>query len=369
MVTNKWWASQENPLTWRSTRRCTKDTRASIKIAALNIKGYGATAPDHPNNKWLHVNQIMRERKIGILAVGEAHMNKEQCDEIEKLHGSRLKIIYSRRTDTANRGGVAFVLNKSITNTEGLVVHEIVPGHALLLETKWHGSEKLSILAIYAPNDTERENAEFWPKINNFFTRNHTIRRPDTMLGDFNMVEESIDRLPAHLNNWAAINALDDLKTLLQMMDGWRNTFPDTLNYTYKQVSHRGSPPSHSRINRIYMKPTLYEHALEWKIESAGIPTDHKMISVKVSCDKAPMIGKGRWCWPAYIIHDKITKDYIHQRGLKLQNDMDFLQTLNTRSSTDNPQRMWASFKKDIGKMARMRAKITMTNAHYQWQH
>ncbi|KAK0498202.1 hypothetical protein EDD18DRAFT_1103797 [Armillaria luteobubalina] len=39
--------------------RCSKHTKASIKITALNIYGMGNTNTWHPDNKWNHVNQIM----------------------------------------------------------------------------------------------------------------------------------------------------------------------------------------------------------------------------------------------------------------------------------------------------------------------
>ncbi|KAJ3710251.1 hypothetical protein DFJ43DRAFT_1162220 [Lentinula guzmanii] len=151
------------------TPRCKKKTSASIKIAALNIRGHGVINPEHAENKWQHIRQIMYQRRIGIMVVGEAHLNSKRRDDIEHIHGASLKILFSQRQDTQNAASIAFVLNKNITNTEGIQTSEIVAGHALLMEMNWHGNEKLSILGIYAPNISMQENASFWEKIKLFF--------------------------------------------------------------------------------------------------------------------------------------------------------------------------------------------------------
>ena len=55
------------------------------------------------------------------------------------------------------------------------------------------------------------------------------------MVGDFNMVEDSLDRLPSHSDQGGTTEALDNLKQLLGVEDGWRNTYPQTTAFTYLQ--------------------------------------------------------------------------------------------------------------------------------------
>jgi hypothetical protein len=49
------------------------------------------------------------------------------------------------------------------------------------------------------------------------------------------MVEESLDRIPARTDPHQVADAFDDMKSYLQLVDGWRNTFPTRLEYTYTQ--------------------------------------------------------------------------------------------------------------------------------------
>ncbi|KAJ3712217.1 hypothetical protein C8R42DRAFT_594865, partial [Lentinula raphanica] len=338
--------------------RCRKRTTASIKIAALNIRGHGVINPNDLDNKWFHARQVMNRKGIGILVVGEAHMDAERRAEIEQVHGAYLKIYFSKLPNTANAAGIAFALNKSMTNTEGIQTYEVVPGHALLLEIDWHNNERLSILGIYAPNISMQENAVFWRKIQDFFERNPRIRKPDLMLGDCNVVEEAIDRLPMRNDASVAVDALDDLKSALQLEDGWRNTNPSTLQYTFMRTT-RDRTKHHARLDRIYHRAGKSDNFYEWKIEMPGIKTDHDMVSVKYTTKSAPIIGRGRWVMPPHILYDAAVKNFIDTEGMKLE---ETLETLKNREWNENVnmQTEWMRFQERFVNLARERAKIVI---------
>ena len=189
---------QVNPPGQELSRSCRKNTKASMKIAALNINGIGNEDPSHAQNKWNHINQLMREQRINIMAVGEAHLNESRHSAIETLFNKRLRVIYSKLPHTQNAAGIAIVLNKENTNIEDIKTHEIVPGRALMIDLNWHASERISLLAIYAPNRSMNENKQFWEQLHAFFRGNRRLK-PDMILGDFNFVEEAMDRLPMRM--------------------------------------------------------------------------------------------------------------------------------------------------------------------------
>ncbi len=328
----------------------------SIKVAALNIQGMGDTRAWHPNNKWKHVNQIMRQKKIGVLIVGEAHLNDERRDDIEALFNRRLKIFHSEDPDTPNARGVAIVLNKEITETENVVVTEIVPGRAILLETRWHQSEVLSILGVYAPVNPVH-NARFWTTIRHFFKDNPNVRKPDIMGGDMNITEDLIDRYPVRQDHTSAVDSLDELRTYLQLIDGWRECFPTTLKYTRR----RPATGAQSQLNRIYVKSGLSEYCYEWDSEKSGIPTDHDMVSVRFSTANTPKVGRGRWVMPIHIVKDSKVKGFIIKEGMKMQEEMEDLRKDPDRRTVGyNAQKLWARFNDEWAKIARERSKIVM---------
>jgi exonuclease III len=134
------------------------------------------------------------------------------------------------------------------------------------------------------------------------------------MGGDTNIVEDAIDRLPAHTDADEATTELDKLKSYLGLVDGWRATYPTTRAYTYLQAATN----SQSRIDRIYVNHRITDQTYEWEIQPVGFRTDHQMVSVRMTTANAPTTGPGRWVWPKFIMSDKVLKEYIQTEGLKL---------------------------------------------------
>ncbi|KAJ7101501.1 Endonuclease/exonuclease/phosphatase, partial [Mycena belliarum] len=335
--------------------------KASVLVAALNIRGIGNPNPWHPKHKWYHVNQLSKENKAGILILGESHLNALRHANIQALFGRRLEVLFSEDPINPNAKGVAFVINKDLLSTDNMLTWEIVPGRAMLLQIETHKGEKTVILGIYAPN-APLENAAFWETLHKFFRDNPTIPKPDMMGGDTNVVEEPIDRLPCRADPDAPTKALDLLLTSLKLVDGWRKTYPTTRAYTYTQLRNAGGG-SQSRIDRIYIRRDKFAQAYDWQISSVGISTDHRMVSVRITQEGAPTTGPGRWVWPAHINGDKELTEFIHKRGTQTLEAAQRAADWGIRDPASNVQTLWASFQSDIRDKARTRSKILVPTA------
>jgi hypothetical protein len=104
----------------------------------------------------------MRDGRMGVLVVGETHLNSEQVDEIETSdYGRRPKIFDSIDIENPNAKGVAIVLNREITNAEGIDLRRLIPGRAILTVLPWHGKLTHTVLGLYAPADSMEENRAF----------------------------------------------------------------------------------------------------------------------------------------------------------------------------------------------------------------
>ncbi|KAJ4496671.1 hypothetical protein C8R41DRAFT_761546, partial [Lentinula lateritia] len=154
-------------------------------------------------------------------------------------------------------------------------------------------------------------------------------------------------------------DALDELKTTLQMEDGWRNTYPTTLKYTYRQ-KRAGQITRHSRLDRIYVKPETVPYTFEWKIESPGVTTDHDLVSVRFTCEAAPTVGKGRWIVPKHLMYDKEIIKFIDEESKTLEMNMNNIDSAEEWNPTLNHQTLWADFKQHLIELARKRAKIVI---------
>ncbi|KAI0342654.1 DNase I-like protein, partial [Trametopsis cervina] len=328
--------------------------RASLNVGTLNMKGHGYGNPDHPRNKWLHINQLVRNKKLGILAVQETHMTDDYLESIHNCYGRRLHIIHTAHPTRPNAQGVAIVLNKDILPTDNTVSWELIPGRAILVGVQWHKDSMLYVLAIYAPNDPT-ENAELWPTIHELLLSQH-LPLPDLVLGDFNLTEDPADRLPPHSDHPQATLSLGDFCDAIHVRDGWRTTNPTARAYSFSQPGLG----SQSRIDRIYLADHMMSTAAEWQIgPTGGVDTDHSLVSVRIADPAIPYVGKGRWTMPLYLLKDKELEHTIAELGVALQKELDTITRLG-RTPTRNPQRALATFKHAVATQTRRRARLAI---------
>ncbi|KAG1760575.1 Endonuclease/exonuclease/phosphatase [Suillus occidentalis] len=304
------------------------------------------------SDKWKHINQIMKENKLGVLALQETHLTKDEESTLNLTPGLRLHIISSIDSAQTSAKGVAVVLNKNLVNTSGVKTHDLVPGRALLVIVPWRKSDTLKILAIYAPNDPQ-SNQYFWEYLS---SKLRGLPHPDIMLGDFNLVEDALDRLPPKQDSQGPTSKLTELRSRLKLRDGWRTEHPDTLQYTFAQSALQGG--RQSRIDRIYVKDDLLPFSREWEISPSGLHTDHQMVSARISSKTMPYVGTGRWSMPLYVLKDKQLGDEIMKLGEDLQKQIS--SSKNPRTAESNPQTAFKYFKDKAIKLCRTSAKKTI---------
>lgn len=231
-------------------------TRGKLCIASMNIRGAGG---DGSKGKWTSVNQIMRDKRIAIMAIQETHGSERLAREVESLY-NRLKVFHSEYPLELDDGGVpnprtaakgiAIVINREILYADDIANDsrtEIIPGQAMTMSIPWN-DKKIQILAIYAPNDA-KQNGEFWKELGEFWRNNPQIPNPDVMIGDFNVVEEAMDRLPSRPDRHISTVPLLDLKQQLSLTDGWRRA------HQQKQANIECSPKLVKLVKLVKLNP------------------------------------------------------------------------------------------------------------------
>jgi len=334
----------DNTLPTRQTTQRQNGTKSKINITSLNIKG--RMSGDF--NKWMHLPQIIRENKLAILAIQETHLTDELVSQFETLFGNSLTLFHSPDPDTRNARGIAIIINKKLIKTDNVTETEIIPGRAIELAIPWHETEKIKILAIYAPN-APREIKDFWNKIQSKINDNTTLR-PDIIMGDFNLVEDAIDRLLSKLDDPQAMESLRDIKLRYNLIDGWRKANPEEKAYTWSRTDG-----TQSRIDRIYINEEFFDDCSGWKISPSPIPSDHDLISASIATPSSPTVGRGRWAIPTRILKKKIIKDEIQKLGRELQHN---LENIQTRTERVNPQTLLREFKTKARESLRKHEKI-----------
>ncbi|KAH9922127.1 uncharacterized protein B0H18DRAFT_1121139 [Fomitopsis serialis] len=306
-----------------------RKTKASLHIGSLNLNGRGSLNGPR-DQKWNAVNQLLREERLGVLCLQETHLDETHTNTIQDLYGRRIRIWNSGSESTTSSQGVAVVLNRELVDVSNVIDHD---------------PQRLR------PNSMT-ENAAFWSRLLSMAEKGR-FKAPDIMTGDFNLVEESIDRLPAKEDYASAVEALRDLIRHFDLYDGWRLSEPNKKDYSYPQ---RGSV-TRSRIDRIYASEPLVRTSHTWDIKTTGVHTDHRLISAKLNATNTPLIGKGRWSMPPHLIEDKVFMEEMGTLGKAVMETMQAMCHGETALHSSPVQGLHKRFKEDIQKLARERLK------------
>ena len=219
--------SENRPVPLVPQRRTGERTR--LKIASLNIKGRNSGVL----SKWHSIPRLMRDKRIGILAVQETHLTEDLALDFERLFGNAFWLIHSPDPESTNARGVAFVLNKSLVATDDVKTEVVVPGRAIVLSVPWKSEAPITALNIYAPN-CPQEAREFWKTVRDSLERT-TLMKPNVLLGDFNLVEDALDRIPSSLDDPQTTERLKEVRTRLDLIDGWRKANEEEKGYTWSR--------------------------------------------------------------------------------------------------------------------------------------
>ncbi|KAI1781840.1 Endonuclease/exonuclease/phosphatase [Ganoderma leucocontextum] len=326
-------------------------TRGKLRIATLNMRGFGPANNDSISEKWMRINQIIRDNNITVLALQETHLSAERLEVLNSVFAPSLDILGSPDPENQTGArGVAFVLNKKLMRDTKYEHRVIAPGRASEIRIHWRNNAPLTIHNVYAPNPA-RENEMMWRSLNDAYQTGEDGRGPDFLVGDFNMVDDAMDRLPMHSDDGAQTHALRTLCVQADMVDGWRRENPSERAYTYLQTSTE----SQSRIDRIYVTREMEKRTMDWEITEPGVPTDHKLVSVAVTNHRTPHLGNGRWAMPASLVNDLVFMNAVTKLGIELQ---DRLQHTSERTDSDNPQLAYHQFKQAVRQTARDRTKV-----------
>ena len=205
-------------------------------------------------------------------------------------------------------------------------------------------------MAVYAPN-APNEISTFWSKMTKKVEEG-AITDLDALVGDFNITLNPLDRLPHREDNRSTTEAFMPFLTMMNLKDRWRELHPDKMAYTYMQSGAQGR--RHSRLDRIHLRSNMLPHSKEWNIQNVRLPTDHHLVTARVSNKFAPHIGQGRWTFPSFLLKDKELLDQVKAAGIKLKKDID---KTHQRINERNPQTLYKEFKTKVAEMTRERAR------------
>ena len=311
--------------------------KQSLRIASLNMNGLGSKADD----KWGAINNLMKNRKIAVLALQETHPTEETQHTIQRRFQNTLRVDHSVDPDEpSTRNGTSIVINKRLIKTADVNTRTIVEGRVTMTELPWNGEDTLRIMNIYAPVKND-EKIEFWEQLI-LKMEEEGEPKPDLVMGDFNIVENpEIDRLTNRGTTDPAgtREILSTFTTSLNLADGWRRHNQRKRSYTYIGRTQ-------SRLDRIYAREELIPWCTDWRIEHPTVKTDHQLVSVNITAENMPYLGKGRWYIPPNLLRNRQLKKTAQEYARQLSDKINRAKT-HGREDT-NPQLALKEFKTKV---------------------
>jgi len=219
---------------------------------------------------------------------------------------------------------------------------ELIKGRALTIKLNWNNQGEIKLVNVYIPNQRS-EHTFFWNSVHLHLLQEN-YGNPDFVLGDFNVTEDPIDRIPLKMDNASAVSALRDAKNFLGVRDEWRHTHPRTKEYTYRNTLN--GAPIKSRLDRIYVANNKVDQTFAWATTITAIPTNHNMVSVRFAPRNATVFGNGRWTWPLAELKNETLMEKIEKEGIHTLQQIEALTDGSVfRSNSHNTQNIWEIFK------------------------
>ncbi|RKF61334.1 hypothetical protein GcC1_157018, partial [Golovinomyces cichoracearum] len=107
-------------------------------------------------------------------------------------------------------------------------------------------------------------------------------------------MQESIDRNPPRLEDKRIRDILFNTFKNKGFLDGWRQTYPDEIQFIYWSSNELMSA---SRLDRIYVSNKTYRKCHQWEIIQTPSWTDHSAVSVHYYPHDKVKKGTGQWCF------------------------------------------------------------------------
>ena len=326
--------------------------RPGLRVASLNMRGRQKDSKDKMRMvvDWLRVN------RIAILALQETHLME---DSINKLNEKYRHLSFYGSGLTTSSGGIMFIVSEGAEDPQRTQFKCFEQGRTGMLSLKY-GEQELNIVNVYMPNDKPQQK-ETLTKLRRDLRNSVDITESELLIvGDWNFVEDKIDRSPQHHDDRRVTNEMTKLKATLDLIDGWRRENPLTRSFTWEGSAGNERKKIFSRIDRIYAPLKTWELTNEYKIISCDI-SDHDGVSVTIRNASEPDTGRGEPKLNLNILNHPIFKSEADKQIVKLEKRMKKYEKTAARKDTPekrqelmkaranfNPQSLWQNYKEKI---------------------
>ena len=213
-----------------------------IKVITFNVRGLRAIVKRRAIFRFLHGHYPKH-----IVVLQETHSRHSDGGSWSAEWGA--PIVFSHGA-SENEGGVAILIPRNLVGICDVSVEfndEL--GRLLIVKLAYTGF-RVILCSVYAPTQRQgQQQVDFFDSIKEAMNNLSIEDANDViMAGDFNIHLSALDLQNCRFRVTQAAKVLGQLLTELNLVDAWRDRFPDRRQYTWRRVN----PVQQSRINYFF---------------------------------------------------------------------------------------------------------------------
>ena len=263
---------------------------AKLDVSSLNCQGLGNY------KKRRDVFQYLRQKKFDIYFLQDTHFEPRMEKQIRAEWGYEC---YFSSFNSQSRG-VAILINNTFDFKVTSTYHDQM-GNLLIVCIKTNDIEA-TLINVYGPN---RDNPEFYSKI-----QKQILEEGYSNIiwgGDWNLVLDPTKDYDnyKHVNNPKSKEKVNEITTILNLVDIWREINPDIKRFTWR----RKNPFQQARLDFFLISESLLSFVKHVDI-LAGYRSDHSLINITLEMNKENK-NKNYWKFNSSLLKDKVCIEKI----------------------------------------------------------
>ena len=245
-----------------------------LKILTINVRGLGSAG------KISKIVQELTYLNCDVVLLQETHVScKRQADKFEKFWKG--KCFWSFGTGKSAGVAVIFAPNFAVNiirflfDSNGRILSLLIDFHNLYF----------NVVNIYSPNAAS-DRKIFFSDLHNYFLSQGLL----LIGGDFNCVDNVLDKLNCSTVPSADITSLVTLMSDFTLVDVWRKQNPRMISFTWSNSARTQA----SRLDRFFLAKSSFDKVSSCQILPC-IVSDHDFVKLELSLEGIVKRGAGVW--------------------------------------------------------------------------
>ena len=267
---------------------------AESKIALWNCSGLRATTDSTAHKMGFFDKEFPNASFALAIFVETHHRGEDDFPNLFKEYETTHNVLHTPTPPDHSHSGVIILIRKDF---EIISTMTKIPGRLLNVHFKDKVEDKTyNLSAYYGYHLKNIHKTDLYILIQNFYQL-HTRNDNNIILGDFNFVDNNLDKGKGMTSHDKKISDIwEAFKRKICIVDPFREHFPTTKMFSF--YNNNGQ----SRVDRIYVSPDQVNSVKDITYRRYSLPNTHKLLSLSLTPPEEK--GPGYWKMNTSLLQD-----------------------------------------------------------------